>query len=102
MSAGEEKYQMLKKEEEELSCKQRTLAVYEEKLQRYKETCESVKEKEKRLETLLPKVIKAQEFFNDQVNKQPRQKELEAKKHRLQQDKQLCEAVQSEENSLYK
>ena len=42
------------------------------------ETCESVKEKEKRLETLLPKVIKAQEFFNDQVNKQPRQKELEA------------------------
>ena len=79
LSAGEEKYQMLKKEEEELSCKQRTLAVYEEKLQRYKETCESVKEKEKRLETLLPKVIKAQEFFNDQVNKQPRQKELEAK-----------------------
>ena len=50
----------------------------EYKLQRYKETCESVKEKEKRLETLLPKVIKAQEFFNDQVNKQPRQKELEA------------------------
>ena len=44
LSAGEEKYQMLKKEEEELSCKQRTLAVYEEKLQRYKETCESVKE----------------------------------------------------------
>ena len=69
---------MLKKEEEELACKQRTLAVYEEKLQRYKETCESVKEKEKRLDTLLPKVIKAQEFFNDQVNKQPRQKELEA------------------------
>lgn len=100
LSAGEEKYQMLKKEEEELSCKQRTLAVYEEKLQRYKETCESVKEKEKRLETLLPKVIKAQEFFNDQVNKQPRQKELEAKKHRLQQDKQLCEAVQSEEKQL--
>ena len=100
LSAGEEKYQMLKKEEEELSCKQRTLAVYEEKLQRYKETCESVKEKEKRLETLLPKVIKAQEFFYDQVNKQPRQKELEAKKHRLQQDKQLCEAVQSEEKQL--
>ena len=100
LSAGEEKYQMLKKEEEELSCKQRTLAVYEEKLQRYKETCESVKEKEKRLETLLPKVIKAQEFFNDQVNKQPRQKELEVKKHRLQQDKQLCEAVQSEEKQL--
>lgn len=100
LSAGEEKYQMLKKEEEELSCKQRTLAVYEEKLQRYKEICESVKEKEKRLETLLPKVIKAQEFFNDQVNKQPRQKELEAKKHRLQQDKQLCEAVQSEEKQL--
>ena len=100
LSAGEEKYQMLKKEEEELSCKQRTLAVYEEKLQRYKETCESVKEKEKRLETLLPKVIKAQEFFNEQVNKQPRQKELEAKKHRLQQDKQLCEAVQSEEKQL--
>ena len=67
---------------------------------RYKETCESVKEKEKRLETLLPKVIKAQEFFNEQVNKQPRQKELEAKKHRLQQDKQLCEAVQSEEKQL--
>ena len=63
LSAGEEKYQMLKKEEEELSCKQRTLAVYEEKLQRYKETCESVKEKEKRLETLLPKVIKAQDFL---------------------------------------
>ena len=100
LSAGEEKYQMLKKEEEELSGKQRTLAVYEEKLQRYKETCESVKEKEKRLETLLPKVIKAQEFFNEQVNKQPRQKELEAKKHRLQQDKQLCEAVQSEEKQL--
>ena len=100
LSAGEEKYQMLKKEEEELSCKQRTLAVYEEKLQRYKETCESVKEKEKLLETLLPKVIKAQEFFNEQVNKQPRQKELEAKKHRLQQDKQLCEAVQSEEKKL--
>ncbi len=98
--AGEEKYQMLKKEEEELSCKQRTLAVYEEKLQRYKEICESVKEKEKRLETLLPKVIKAQEFFNEQINKQPRQKELEAKKHRLQQDKKLCEAVQAEEKQL--
>ena len=93
---------MLKKEEEELSCKQRTLAVYEEKLQRYKETCESVKEKEKRLETLLPKVIKAQEFFNDQVNKQPRQKRVRSKKkHRLQQDKQLCEAVQSEEKTAY-
>mgnify|MGYP006919227659 FL=1 len=49
---------------------------------------------------MLPKVIKAQEFFYDQVNKQPRQKELEAKKHRLQQDKQLCEAVQSEEKQL--
>ena len=100
LSAGEEKYQMLKKEEEELSCKQRTLAVCEEKLQRYKESCENVKEKEKRLEILLPNVIKAQEFFYEQVNKQPRQKELDAKKHRLQQDKQLCEAVQSEEKQL--
>ena len=100
LSAGEEKYQMLKKEEEELSCKQRTLAVCEEKLQRYKESCENVKEKEKRLEILLPNVIKAQEFFNEQISKQPRQKELEAKKHRLQQDKQLCEAVQAEEKQL--
>ena len=48
-------------------------------------------------ETARGDTLKAQEFFNDQVNKQPRQKELEAKKHRLQQDKQLCEAVQSEE-----
>ena len=65
-----------------------------------KKACENVKEKEKRLEILLPNVIKAQEFFNEQVNKQPRQKELDAKKHRLQQDKQLCEAVQSEEKQL--
>lgn len=62
LSAGKKSIRC-SKEEEELSCKQRTLAVYEEKLQRYKEICESVKEKEKRLETLLPKVIKAQEFL---------------------------------------
>ncbi len=63
LSAGEEKYQMLKKEEEELSCKQRTLAVYEEKLQRYKETCESVKEKEKTVRNFAAKGDKGTGIF---------------------------------------
>ena len=41
LSAGEEKYQMLKKEEEELSCKQR--------LQQDKQLCEAVQSEEKQL-----------------------------------------------------
>ena len=70
------------------------------KLQRYKEICESVKEKKKTIRNFVAKGDKGTGFFNDQVNKQPRQKRVRSKKHRLQQDKKLCEAVQAEEKQL--
>ncbi len=100
LSLGEKRYQTLKQKEEQLSDGQRVLAVREEKLQRYKETCENLSEKEQRLEALLPKVAEAQDFLQEQVRQQPRQKELENKKHRLQQDKQVCEAIQTAEKQL--
>lgn len=100
LSLGEERYQTLKQKEEQLSDRQRMLAVREEKLQHYKETCENLSEKEQRLEALLPKVAEAQDFLQEQVRQQPRQKELEARKHRLQQDKQVCEAIQTAEKQL--
>ena len=100
LSLGEERYQRLKQKEEQLSDKQRMLAVREEKLQRYKEISENVSEKEKRLEVLLPKVAEAQSFLQEQIRQQPKQKELEAKRHRLQQDVQMCEAIQMAEKQL--
>ena len=100
LSLGEERYQTLKEKEEQLSDRQRMLAVREEKLQRYKETCENLSEKEQRLEALLPKVAEAQDFLQEQLRQQPKQKELENKKHCLQQDKQMCEAVQTAEKQL--
>ena len=100
LSLGEERYQTLKQKEEQLSDKQRMLAVCEEKLQRYKETCETISEKEQRLEILVPKVAEAQSFLQEQIRQQPKQKELETKRHRLQQDAQMCEAIQMAEKQL--
>lgn len=100
LSLGEERYQTLKEKEEQLSDRQRMLAVREEKLQRYKETCENLSEKEQRLEALLPRVAEAQVFLQEQLRQQPRQKELENRKHRLQQDKQMCEVIQATEKQL--
>ncbi len=100
LSLGEERYQMLKEKEEQLSDRQRMLAVREEKLQRYQEVCENLSEKEQRLEALLPRVEEAKVFLQEQLKQQSKQKELETQKHRMQQDKQICEAIQMTEKQL--
>ncbi len=100
LSLGEERYQTLKQKEEQILDRQRIIAICEEKLQRYEETRENLSKKEQKLEALLPKIAEAQDFLQEQIRQQPKQKELDAQKHRLNQDKQVCEAIQTAEKQL--
>ncbi len=100
LTVGEERYQELKKEEEQLTSELQQLAVEEEKLRRYREVSDNLREKERRMEELLPKVSQAQEELQKQIRKRPRQKELEARKHSLQQNERSCEAAKETKKQL--